>query len=129
MDVINRLDSGLGQSPERTKCMVLFKICCNALFSLRVPVDLAFYLICPKHTSLICAAGCVRGSVSQPPLGGLQACKGASRGRHSEHDSATFTPDAPTHPRAPTLAYIFINTRGIKGGKAMKGKKIQQAEK
>lgn len=67
MDVINRHDSGLGQSPERTLCMVLFKICFNALFSLRVLVDLAFYLICPKHTSSICAAGYVRGGVSLPP--------------------------------------------------------------
>lgn len=45
---------------------VLFKIFFNVLFSLCRPVDSAFYLICPKHTSLIFAAGCVRGSVSLP---------------------------------------------------------------
>lgn len=48
-------------------CALLFQICLNALFSLSVPVALAFYLICPKHTSLMGAAGCVRGSVSLPP--------------------------------------------------------------
>ncbi len=66
MDVISRHDSRLRQSLEHTICMVLFKIFFNVLFSLCRPVDSAFYLICPKHTSLIFAAGCVRGRVSLP---------------------------------------------------------------
>lgn len=73
MDVIGRQDSRLRQSPEHTLRMVLFKIFFNVLFSLCTPVDSAFYLICPKHTSLIFAAGCVRGSVSQLPRRGFRS--------------------------------------------------------
>lgn len=112
MDVISRQDSGRGRSPERTLCTVLFKICFNALFSLSVPVDLVFYLICPKHTSLMGAAGCVRGSASLPP-GGQQGATDRTRQRHL-YTCCTHTP---THPRAPTLAYIFINAGGILGEK------------
>lgn len=110
-------DCGRGRSPERTLCTVLFKICFNALFSLGVPVDLVFYLICPKHTSLMGAAGCVRGSASLPPSG-QQGETDRIRQRHL-YTCCTYTH---THPRAPTLAYIFINTGGILGGKKTKQK-------
>lgn len=106
MDVISHHNSRLRQSLEHTVCMVLFKIFFNVLFSLCRPVDSAFYLICPKHTSLIFAAGCVRGSVSLPlhwgcrpdfhgavaPLGGLQ--RAAYQTWHPP-PSSSFTP-APT---------------------------------
>lgn len=73
MDIISLHDSRLRQSLERTLCMVLFKIIFNVLFSLCAHVDSAFYLICPKPTSLIFAAGCVRGSVSLPPHPGFSS--------------------------------------------------------
>lgn len=63
MDVISHhVTPGSNKSLEQTVCMILLKIFSNVLFSLCGPVDFACYLICPKHTSLILAAGCVRGS-------------------------------------------------------------------
>lgn len=115
--------------------MVLFKIFFNVLFSLCGPVDSAFYLICPKHTSLIFAAGCVRGSVSLPLNRGfrpgfsqrLQPLWGACRGQHTKHSIITFpqqllfTP-APT-PQLSLLTYIFINSLEEVRGKKSKWKK------
>lgn len=143
MDVISRLDCRLRQSLEHTVCMVLFKIFLTRCFLSVGRVDSAFYLICPKHTSLIFPAGSVRGSVSLPPHRGFRfgffyrRC--SPRGRPAEGSirstasppTATaarflfFTP-APTRPSL--LTYIFINSLEEVRRRKEKKRKTQQAE-
>lgn len=108
--------------PGAFRCVwFYFKSFLMPCFLSAAPVDSAFYLIRPKHTSLISAAGCVRGRVCVAAVASgscmVQLSGEPCRGHPTQPSPLYFIPFflhlLTSEPAL--LTYIFINTPEVEG--------------